>query len=313
MNTYSLFTYLGLKKKIFDRHFSDINIYPSIGYVFILGIFYCITMLIYITQSQYATPIYLTICLYFTNKNNNINKNIFLKLCFNRSTFYMIRVTENLITTLPFCIGLLFHQEYIYIPIVILSAIILAITPRLRLTSITLPTPFGNHPFEFSLGFRRTILIYPIIYGCFIMSIIHNNLNLSIAMLVLLLLISMSFYSNNEAPFYIWVYSKTPHSIITYKVYTACKYSLLLTSPIYCILLLCYPYKTIYILLSIPIWIIYIITIIVTKYATYKFQSETGKSIIYFIALIVPPPLGILLFYHNAIKNIKNISYDNNK
>ncbi|MGL5771697.1 MAG: hypothetical protein ACRCX1_02795 [Bacteroidales bacterium] len=251
--------------------------------------------------------IYLIISLFFINKNNHSEKNNFLKLCFDNYEFYAIRVTENIITAFPFCLILLFHTQFILIAVVIAIAFILAITPPIKLISIPIPTPFGNHPFEFCIGFRRTILIYPIIYGCIVMSIIHNNFNLGIVMLISLFIMVMCFYSIEEKPFYLWVYSKSPLYIIFDKTITAFKYTLLLTAPAYISLAIFFSYNYILILSTLLIGFIYITTIIVTKYAAYNFQSDITKSIMYFIALIIPPPLGVLLFIHPAIKNINNI------
>lgn len=290
-----------------DRHFYEIKIHPIIGYLISLFLFVCISELIFIISSNFAVFIYSIISLYFINKNNNSEKNNFLKLCFDNYGFYTIRVTENIITALPFCFILLFHNQFILIVAIIAIAFILAITPPIRLTSIPVPTPFGNHPFEFCIGFRRTILIYPIIYGCIVMSIIHNNFNLGIVMLISLFIIIICFYSIDEKPFFIWVYSKSPLYIISYKTITAFKYTLLLTAPAYISLFVFFSCNFIFILSALLIGFIYIATIIVTKYAAYNFQSDITKSIMYIIALITPPPLAVLLFIHLAIKNIKNI------
>ena len=44
--------------------------------------------------------------------------------------------------------------------------------------NFSMPTPFSKNPFEFTTGFRRTLLIFPLAYALTVIAINVDNLNL---------------------------------------------------------------------------------------------------------------------------------------
>ena len=75
-----------------------------------------------------------------------------------------------------------------------------------------MPTPFSKNPFEFTTGFRRTLLIFPLAYALTVIAINVDNLNLGIFSILLIFLIVLSFYSKPEEEYYVWVHADTPKS-----------------------------------------------------------------------------------------------------
>ena len=143
------------------------------------------------------------------------------------------------------------------------------------------------------------------------MSIIYDNFNLGVVMLGALFVIIMNFYTYNEKQYYIWIFDKTPLRIIVNKIVTAYKYSALIIAPVLISLLVFFFSDVTTILIVLLISFFYLASIVIMKYALYDFKSDIEKCIMYLIMIFIP--VTIILFYFRAVKNIKNISNDNDR
>ena len=197
--------------------------------------------------------------------------------------------------------------------ILVLCSIAIALFFFRTSLNFSMPTPFSKNPFEFTTGFRRTLLIFPLAYALTVIAINVDNLNLGIFSILLIFLTVLSFYSKPEEEYYVWVHADTPKSFLKKKIMIATKNSILLTIPISLGLLTFYPAEYDLILLFLLIGILFLWAMILAKYST--FPSEINLPVIIIAFAISFPPLILLIipyFYTKSIQNLRLILNDKN-
>jgi len=198
---------------------------------------------------------------------------------------------------------------------IIAATILLIINCLLSLTSfksklnITLPTPFFKHPFEYTIGFRKSYIFCFLAYFLTFISIHAGNINLGIFSLIIIFLVCMSFYSNPEATFYVWIYSCNSEDFLDKKIKTIIKYTLFLSLPISFFLIIFFFEDVFQILFLQVLGVLYIITNMLGKYSVFPSRINLQQSFGILLSILMPPILLLIIpyFYKQSQKRLKEI------
>ncbi len=169
-----------------------------------------------------------------------------------------------------------------------------------------IPTPF-KAPFEFNLGFRKTFLIWLIVYLGIAASIWINNVNIGVAILISTFLISTNFYSLPEPEYYLWNYKYSAKRFIHQKILLALFHSTILILPILVALLIASPNDFYGLVVCYLLGLIFLLVVVLAKYASYPNKINLVKGFIIACCLYFPPSLIFVLayFYYLSIKKLK--------
>ena len=238
----------------------------------------------------------------------------FLTATFGDSTKNKILVLENIILSLPFVLILVYKTALIEACILLLSSIILALFYFRSTLNISIPTPFSNRPFEFSTGFRKTFFLLLLAYLLTIIAINVDNFNLGLFALPLIFLTSISYYSQPENTYYVWIYAATPNSFLIKKIMHATANASLLISPVLIALLAFYQTHYLLLVLFTLSGNLFLWTVILAKYAAFPKEINLPTGIILALALSLPPLLFVLIpyFYTKSVRNLRLILHDKN-
>jgi len=301
--------YFLLQYKMTNRKFVTFGIPILAGYIFLLLGFIWGSEYLF-SKTELAEYIYLLLGLFSASKLNNKDRNDFLKSYFNE--YYKLRAIENCIVVFPFVVYFFYKRMFIFIPVIVVLAILLSLVKFNNAFSYTIPTPFSKKPFEFSVGFRKTFYIFPLAYYITYVSIIVGNFNLGIFSIGLIYAVILSYYSYPENEYYVWSYNLSAKDFLLKKIKTGVYYSVLLSAPVVLILGISF-YKEIELLLSsLLISISFLVTIILAKYSAYPNKMNLSQGILIAFGLLVPPIfIGIIpYFYLQSIKRLKTILND---
>ena len=199
------------------RFLKDFGIHPVLSVL--AGIVALVVGTEYLyTKSEYANYFLVFIGLSLTSVLNKSDRIDFIKSIYSDSIFRKIRTIENALITIPFCVSLLVHSEFIAAFILITISTISAILSSRSDITIKLPTPFFKFPFEFIIGFRKTF--WTLFFTSFLIykAIEVNNFNLSIIALFINTLVLLGFYTHQEDDYYVWNYALTSRQFIHKKI-----------------------------------------------------------------------------------------------
>lgn len=300
--------YFRLQLTMLNRQFTELRINPIVGIIFSIFAFIGISVIIY-SKTEYANYIYLAISLILTQRLSEVNRTTFLKICFIKKDFIKLRLIENIASSIPFFIFFIFKSQLVFaINLLILSSLLSFISLENK-SNFTLPTPFKKTPFEFTMGFRKFILVLLFTYILGIISIQVNNFNLGAFSVAVTLLIYISFYSIVENEFYVWVYSAKPKEFVLFKIKTLVLNSISLTIPIIILLALFFPSKILALCVILALGILINIILVLAKYSVYPQRINIQLSLLIAMSLLLFPTLLITIpyLYKNTINNLKVI------
>ncbi len=306
MSKNKLKEYFSLQYKMLERKLRESGIHPALGVVLAIVSFVLVSDYIF-SQSEFAKYIVILTALGLLAKVSEIKRNDFLKIVFGNKRSRPIRVVENVLISIPFIILLLFHLAYLESMALLTISIILAFYTFKNTNNYSLPTPFSKKPFEFTVGFRNTFFIFPLAYTLTIIAISINNMNLGIFSMLIVFLVSLSFYIKPENEYYVWCHSFEPAKFIFEKIKTATFYSALLVLPITISLILFYPLNAVMILSYMAIGFAFLWTMILVKYSAYPNEMNLPEGILIALCINFPPLLLLLIpfFYIKAINKLK--------
>jgi hypothetical protein len=288
--------YFILQYQMTNRKLKDFGVEPLLGYMVVLVAFIGFSMFLFY-KTEFAQYIYTLVSLTFTSKLSEHKRNDFLKLCFNNKHYKLVRITENLLTSLPFAVFLIYKQIFISSIILILVSLVFALSSFKASLNFTIPTPFYKRPFEFTVGFRNTFYIFLLAYALTFIAIYVDNFNLGVFSILLIFLTVLSFYAQPENEYFVWSYKLSPKQFIIEKVKTALVFTAILCLPI--VLSLCvFYYENIYaIVIFYAIGCLFLVTVIFAKYGAYPNEINFPEGIIIAISLSFPPLLFIFAPY----------------
>ena len=305
--------YFELQLVMTNRKIKETGVNPFIGYL--LGLIAFILLSEYIFhKTEFAKYLVILVCLSFQFRLSEKRRVDFLLSTFGDKSKNRIRVLENLIVCIPFISILAYKTLFFEAIILVLCSIAIALFFFRTSLNFSMPTPFSKNPFEFTTGFRRTLLIFPLAYALTVIAINVDNLNLGIFSILLIFLIVLSFYSKPEEEYYVWVHADTPKSFLKKKIMIATKNSILLTIPISLGLLTFYPAEYDLILLFLLIGILFLWAMILAKYSTFPSEINLPEGIIIAFAISFPPLILLIItdFYTKSIQNLRLILNDKN-
>jgi hypothetical protein len=179
-------------------------------------------------------------------------------------------------------------------------------------TNITVPTPFGRLPFEFTRGVRKLFALYFIAFFITYFAIEANNFNLGLFLLMVTFILSSTYYSSAEPLYYLWVYYHNPKLFIKHKFRTILIYSLLPGLPITISLFIFFPTYYWVVLIALLVGIMYVVLFMLAKYANYPHEMSITDGVIVAACVMFPPTTLIIIpfFYFRSIKSLSKILHD---
>lgn len=300
--------YFTLQYKMLNRQLAEFGIQPAIAYVLCILIFGILSQYLF-TKASYIPYVYGLIPLFLAIQLSEPKRNDFLKSCFSKSRYTKLRLVENLLTTLPFLIFLLYKQQWLIVPSVLILSALLSFYSLSSQYSFTLPTPFYKKPFEFTIGFRKSIILIIAAYCLGIIAMLIGNFNLGLFSLATLLGICASFYLTPEESFYVWIHSLDVKSFIWSKTKILLLYTTILSVPLTLALAIFFFDKIALIIALQCLGYLYIWTVLLSKYANFPDQLIIPEIIVLGLCLVFPPLLLVITpyFYIKSQKRLKEI------
>lgn len=303
--------YFLLQFKMTNRKLSDSGINPTIAYF--IGIVAFIFLSEYLFQkTEFAKYFVLLTALSFLFKGSEKNRTEFILMSYGSFKKNIIRGVENLLISAPFILLLIYHNSIIEAALLLLTGLFLATTSFNSSSDFTLPTPFSSEPFEFTAGFRNTFYIYLIAYCITLIGILVNNFNLGIFGMIVVFLVSLSYYTKPENEFYVWVFSTTPKIFLFKKLIIATKNALFVSLPVLIAMLVFYWDEKALVLLFCLMGFIFLWTIILAKYSSYPNEINIPELILIVVCVYFPPVIIAVMpyFYYKSLKNLSSLLYD---
>lgn len=298
--------YFFLQYIMTNRTLKEAGINPLFGYILGLLAIVIVSEIIFL-KTAFAKYLLILICIAILVKLSEKNRSDFLLTAFGDTVKRKIRVIENLIISIPF-IAILIVKNAIFESLILLFiSSLIAIVPFQVNLNFSIPTPFSKNPFEFPVGFRKSFYLFPIAYALSIIAISVDNLNLGIFSMLLIFLISMSYYLKPENEYYVWIHASTAKRFLINKIKLASKNVLLLSLPVLLCLLIYYPGMFIQILIFFIIGICFLWTVILAKYSAYPREMNVSEAILLALSIYFPPLLLAILpfFYTKSISKLK--------
>jgi len=297
--------YLKLQFKRINRHLEALGFNVVLAYVLSLLAFVGMSKILF-EKIKYAQYIYIAVTLWTCYTFSNPNRNQYLQLLFQHKNFRIIRLIENILIAIPFVTFLLYQNFYPGALIVLILAIVFSTIQIAVTNQFTLPTPFYKKPFEFITGFRKHYLIFIFAYLLTGISIYVDNFNLGIFALVIIMLTTLNFYAKPEPLFYIWTHAFSAANFLNDKIKTAISHSLILITPLVAVLLVFHLSYWYIIGLVVLLCMMFLILILLGKYANYPAEVNLMPAIAIALSLLVPPFLCVFIpyFYLKAKQNL---------
>ena len=301
--------YFNLQKKLISRQIREFGLHPVVAIFLGMLVFSIFSWIVY-TKTNYANYVILGFYVYYLTVLSDLRRDEFLQSILNRKQFVGVRMFENFIFYIPFLVVLLCYNNFSTACIGMAISILMGLNPIKRTASLTIPTPFYKKPFEHIVGFRNFILIIFLAYILCVISIQVNNFNLGIFSMVLISLISMSFYNLPEESYFVWMYNISPYQFLIKKLQEGIFHHFILIIPSFLILLYFNPSQILIILIVYLISILYLSFMIIAKYANYPKQISIPQSILIIMSFLIPPILlyTFPLFFKRSIRQLTPFS-----
>lgn len=300
--------YLGLQCKRMVRMIRAFGIPPLIGVpliaILFLGISYC--LFTFISFPQY---IFLLLTLSQIGVLAAKEKNQFLESIFSKGDYYKIRLSENLMLCLPFFAVLVFYKYFLIAIALLVLAASMAFVKSPKLFQFSMPSPFARYPFEFTRGFRTSIVTILIAYALSIIAAIVGNFFMGAFSLILLILCCINFYIKPEAEYFVWIHSRTAASFLFHKIKIALLYGTLICLPVIIFNGIIFSYNLHILLIIFFIGLALTVLSLLSKYSNYPSDINFPQTMALLISVWFPPLLlaFIPFFYFRSVNRLKEI------
>jgi len=298
--------YFQLQYKRLFRILKDFGINPYLGVILGTVGFILLSNLLF-NKITYFNYYYGILALIMIMQLGKTHRNDFLKNIYTAKNYLKLRLFENLLIVLPFTFILLIKGFYVCALGTMCGSLLFSFYNNMGQSNFIIPSPFSKRPFEFTIGFRKYYGLLIILYIIVAISISVGNFNLGIFAYLGILLICMSFYSNAEPLFYVWVHSQTPNIFLKNKIKTAILYSFFIGLPVAVLLIIYFPLKTPIILIVGICGFLYITLSVVAKYVNYPKQITLLHGFAISSGMIFPPILLVLIPYF-FLKSAKKLN-----
>lgn len=300
--------YFFLQYKMTNRKLSETGINPLVGYILGLGFFILISEFIFY-KTEFAKYILMLAALALLIKTAEIRRIEFLKIVFGNKKYQLIRIVENLLISLPFSILLFCHLAFLESVLLLVGGAFFSFFTFKNSFNHAIPTPFYKKPYEFTVGFRNTFYLVLACYALSIVSFSVDNFNLGLVSMMLVFLITFSFYAKPEDEYFVWSHASNPSQFIWKKIKTGSLQAFFLICPIVLSLIWFYPENMLMTVLLLLIGSVFLVTIILAKYVAYPHEVNITDGILIAVCAPFPPLLIILIpmFYAKSIKNLNRL------
>jgi ABC-type multidrug transport system fused ATPase/permease subunit len=300
--------YFALQYRLANRHMSDFGLPPLAGYILLSLAFVGLSAYLFYAI-QYATYLYPLIAISLTTVTGEANRVRFLRLLFSNTDFFRIRLFENTLLVFPFMLFLCYQHEWIIAAGLIILSSLLAILPFESKFSTTFPTPFYRYPFEFTAGFRKNFVFVFFAYFLLTMAVLHDNVNLGVFSLMVILFTCLSYYTNAEPTAYVWIFSMTAVQFLFHKIKVAVLYSAMLCFPVLMALAYFFSGQIAFALVVFALGLLYILATLLGKYAFFPSAMNLPQGIVLAISFSFPPLLLFIIpyYYSLAVKHLKPV------
>ena len=288
--------YFALQIVLCKRRFKDFGISPLIGLIIIVFVF-CIGSYYLFIRSVYAIYIYSILPLSFLVSNSKTKRNEFMKFIYSQHIYRAIRVIENLLTVIPFVLFLLVKQAWLGAFGLLLLSGILSLVYVLPSVNVVLPTPFFRKPYEFIVGFRHKFVLVGIAHLLVIMACVYSNFNLGIFSLMTVFVVCLSFYSETEPDYYVWVFRLSANAFLGQKIKNALLHITTLILPVVITLVLFFSSAFVSVLGFAILGFMYLITMVLAKYSNYPSTINLPNGILLGVCIVLPPLLLLAIPY----------------
>ena len=285
--------YFFLQYRLINRNLRDFGLNPIVGYILITLVFIGFSLFLFY-KTIYADYILVFCSLSLTSRLSEIKRNDFLKLCFGRRTV-MVRIIENLISSIPFISILVYQHCFLFSGILISISVLLALTRFRTSFNLTIPTPFSKKPFEFTVGFRNTFYLFAIAYCITVISVFVDNFNLGIFSLLLVFFSIYSYYLKPENEYYVWIYASSARRFLLEKIKTGLAFFSLTALPVLLLLGFCFSDNILPLLAFFVLGLIFLLTVVLMKYLEYPDGAGLLQVILITLALSFPPMLVVVI------------------
>ena len=291
-----------------SRRFRQAGMHPALGYVLSPVIFVGLVEICFY-KTSFAVYLVLLSAASVISRLAERNRTEFLQVVFGDKKYRRVRLLENLIVALPFLAMLLYHREFVGGAVLSLPVIGFAYTSVGAGFQFSVKTPFYRWPFEFTVGFRNTLLFLPMIYAVVVLGILVNNPNLGIFGNLSVFFLAFTYYVKPEPEYFVWIFAKHPRHFLWSKMKIALLYSSMLALPAALCLISFYPEKTPIILLFNGLGLVGLLVGVLAKYSAYPNEMHLPETIMMGLGLYFPPLLLAVIpyFYFRSIKNLNSL------
>lgn len=300
--------YLQLQYKLIQRQLKDFGIEPLLGLAFVFVSFVLFSFSIFV-KLPYPQYFYAIISISFVTILATKSRNDFLKVAYPKNEYLKIRVVENVSVIIPFIIFLLFKQFFLVALLLPFCAALLVFIKTNNNFNLVLPTPFYKKPFEFIVGFRKSILIILAAYFIAFMAVKESNVGLGYAVIILLSFVCSTFYAKPEPVFYVWQSAISARAFIHRKIVIAVMHFCFLILPIVVSFCIRFPQSISTIVLLFCIGLFFVLTSLLSKYASFPQAISPTKAMALMFSAWFPPLLIFFtyVFYFQSIKSLQAI------
>ncbi len=260
-------------------------------------------------KTDYAKWIYPAIGLSFLFNIGENGRTTRLKTIFKKIEYLRIRLIENGLLALPFVLFLIYQKEYIIAFGLLGLAIAIATFSFNKNWNSVIPTPFRKLPFEYIVGFRKTILLIVLLYFLVIKAIQVNNYNLGVVTLGFLYVLMMAYYNKTEEKYYVWIYSSTTRQFLLKKLVTIFIGATIVSIPMVIALFISFPEKIDVTITILLLGYVIIATALLAKYSNYPNEMNIPAGILLVASVLFPPLLliAIPVFYKKSLIKLSTI------
>ena len=276
-----------LEIRMLNRALTEFGLAPILAYGLGLLSFLGLSFLLFL-KTSYAPYLYLFFLLSTLLPLSAADRNEFLKNQFSDFVYQRIRFTENSALALPFSLVLVWHGCYLMALIAIIIAGVLVFYKQAFIWNDAVPNPFSRNPFEFLIGFRAYFLL---IVGAYILlgiGISVGNFNLGVFALLVLWLISLSFYSEPEQAYFVWLFALSPHNFLWEKIKIGLLHINYLIGPAALVLGVFHPEYWFILVLFLLLSSLYLSMYILVKYSSFPNTMGLPEALVLSICFVIP-------------------------
>jgi len=297
--------YFQIQWKIINRHIKEAGFNVVLAWLIALITFIGLSIGLF-TKYEYPEYLFSMLPIFLSIRLADLRRKEFIIICYGNRRYYLIRVLENVLISIPFLIFLVIFQHYLISILLAIFALTLTIFQWQSKFHFIIPTPFQKNPYEFPRGFRKTILLIGLVYSIAIIAVRFENYNLGLFSLILGFLTSMSYYSFTEDRFFVWLHIEKPKGFLLRKIKVAVLCNGLLYLPLIMMMSFFF-YENIYQILI--LWgagNLFLLYIIFVKYSAFPNKVGLKESILLAVTIYFPPLLLITIpyFYFQSLRSL---------